>query len=289
MCFLRQNKIIRHFLLFILPLVCGCSSLVARLIINHEDIRIPEIVAHLEPVLGENRIVVLGKVVINNHTESVFGLQDTFLIVQDDKGNVLSESVLEWKKTDIASNDKLSAPVEIKFNLAVLNREYIDVIVKTGFYCKKLALRVPIENKVAVLHLNSLKESIQRRLDVSIYTKFYPDLSGEVSIGYVVKIINPISINLLLEEGVVQVSTDEENESARSLLTPTLFRFGQQTRVKGFIKVEKKFGRKVVGEFIKGNPVKVTVTGKLRLPETEIFMPFKIESIQELDFSLFQR
>lgn len=289
MCFLRRNKIIYSFLLFILPLVCGCSPLIARLIVNHENIRVPEIIADLEPVLGENQIIVLGKIVINNPTESVFGLRDMLLIVRDDQGNVLSESVLKWEKTDIASNDNLSAPVEIKFNLAVLNREYIDVIVKTEFYYRKLSLRVPIENKVAVLHLNSLKESIQRRLNVSIYTKFLPDFSGEVSVGYVVSIINPVSIDLLLEEGIIQVSAGGEDESVKSLLAPVLFKSGQQTRVEGFIKFDKKFGRKVVGEFIKGSPVKIIVTGKLRLPETGIFMPFKIESIQELDFSLFQR
>ncbi len=236
MCFLGRNKIIYLFLLFILPLICGCSPLVARLIVNHENIRVPEVIADLEPVLGENQIIVLGKIVINNPTESIFGLQDTLLIVRDDRGNVLSESVLKWEKTDIASNDRLSAPVEIKFNLAVLNREYIDVIVKTEFYYKKLALRVPIENKVAVLHLNSLKESIQRRLDVSIYTKFRPDFSGEVSAGYVVSIINPVSIDLLLEEGIIQVSAGEEDESVKSLLSPVLFKSGQQTRVEGFIK-----------------------------------------------------
>lgn len=289
MCFLRRNKIIYPFLLFILPLICGCSSLIARLIINPDHLRVPEVIAHLEPVLRENQIVVLGKIVINNPTESVFGLQDAFLIIRDNQGDVLSESVLEWKKTDIASNDNLSAPVEIKFNLAVLNREYIDVIVKTGFYYKKLALRVPIENKVAVLYLNSLKESIQRQLDVRIHTKFHPGLLGEVSVGYAVTIVNPVNIDLLLEDGVIQISAGKEEEIVRSLLTPVLFKSGRPAQVEGVIKFKKKFDRKVAIEFIKGNPVKVKVTGKLRLSETEIFMPFKIESIQELDFSLFQR
>ncbi|MFH1317896.1 MAG: hypothetical protein ABIH71_02635 [Candidatus Omnitrophota bacterium] len=252
------------------------------------DVRIPAVVAHLQPVLRENKIFVLGKIVVNNPTESVLELKPIYLKIEDADNNVLSRSVLEWQMSYVKSKEELAAEVEIAFDLSILNQEYINVEIKTEFIYKKLGLSIPVEEKIAVVDLRALKDTIRKPLRVSVFTKFYPEILGNVSVQYELGITNPVSIDLLLENGQIAVYPTSQSKGIKTVVPSALFKGEEKTSIQGLIKFEKDVGARVIAEFIKGNPVKVEVSGNLRLPDTEIFMPFKVESSQELDLSLFR-
>ncbi|UCD15805.1 MAG: hypothetical protein JSV34_01795 [Candidatus Omnitrophota bacterium] len=285
---MKKSKVIYAFLMVCLFFVCGCASLISRMVTSRGNVRIPQIVAHLQPVLQDNKIFVSGKIVVKNPTESDLELKQVYLTIEDEEKKVISRSVLKWQVHTVKSQQELSSPVEISLNLSVLNKKYVNVSLKTEFSYKRLGLRIPIEDKVAVLHLDALRDSIRRPLAVSVFTRFYPDLRGNVVIKYVLGITNPVSIDLLLEDGIIQIYPRAKDKSVKSFLSPTLFKAGQETQIEGVINFKKKVGARLVSEFVKGKPVKIQVSGKLSLPGTEIFMPFKVESVQELDLSLFR-
>jgi hypothetical protein len=282
------KRIIVVFFLLGVFLNSGCAPLISRLVSGSNDINIPQIVAHLEPVLTDNTIFISGTILITNPTESVLELEEVALAIIDDRDRVLSESILEWQQLSIGARQELQSPVGIKLDLSILDKEYIEVVLKTGFIYKKLGLRIPIENKVAVLHLNSLRESLKRRLDVSLSTKFYPELTGEVSVKYVLGIINPVNIDLVFEDGMIKIYGEKVEAMMKSFIPSAVFEVGRKTKLGDTIKFEKAFGAKIISSFVRGYPVRVEVSGKLRLADTQIHIPFKIESIQELDFSLFK-
>ena len=58
----NRKIIFIHFIFFIF-LISGCASLV-KLVAGKNGLGIPQIVAHLEPSLKDNKITVSGKIVI---------------------------------------------------------------------------------------------------------------------------------------------------------------------------------------------------------------------------------
>lgn len=269
-------------------LVCGCASLISKMVVRHNNY-VPQIVAHLEPALRENKIFIAGKIAVQNLTESDLALENVLLTIQDETGKVLVRPIINWEGGFIRAGGELVSGIEIELDLAVLDKEELNIFLKTGFIYKKLNLRIPIENKVAVLHLGALRRSIIRPLGVSISTKFYPDIYGDVSIEYALGITNPAAVDLMLEETVIRICPGEKNAAVESAVKPALFSAEKISRLNGFIKLEKKTSAAIIRQFIQGKPVRVEVSGKLRLPGTEVFMPFNIESVQELDFSLFSK
>ena len=283
---MRPLKKIIFIILFSFHL-CGCASFFTRLVTGSSGIKIPQIVAHLEPTLRENKISLLGKIVIHNPTESILELDKIYLTITDEDGNILDKDILTWERSTVMSKKELEAPVKIDLDLTTLNKEAISIFLRTTFTYKRLNLHIPIENKVAVLNLRSLKESIVRPLNVKIYTKLRTNILGAASINYIFDITNPTSIDLLLGDGKISIYTAEGKEVAESKLTQTLFKASQSNKIKGSIKLGNLFGRLIISEFIKRQSLRFQLMGKLGIPDTDISMPFNIESIQEITFSLF--
>lgn len=282
---------IRNRLVFILLFsffVSGCGSL-AKIIVGKRGLEIPQIVAHLEPLLKENKITVLGKIIIQNPTQSDLGLGKIYLTFEDENNNVLGGDVLEWESQSVLSGKELEAPVKIDLDLSVLNKKNITVLLQTTFTYRALDIRIPVESKVAVLHLSALRETITKPLYVDIYTKLFTKILGDSAIEYVLSITNPLSIDLLVEDGLIRIYTLEGKDIALSSLPGTLFGASQSNQIKGSIKIGNIFGKLIRDEFIKHRPLRFQLSGKLRIPDTDIYIPFKIESSQELAFSLFGR
>ena len=266
--------------------ICGCATLASRLIGGGRAVRVPQIVAHIEPALKDNKIFLLGNVVIQNPTNSSLGLEEIKLIMRDESNNIIEKSILRWDKTSVEPGHVLEAPVDIGIDLAVLNKKLISIDLQTAFTYKRFGIRIPIENKIAVLHLDFLKNSIVRPLDVTLFTKFRSGLFRAV-IDYALKITNPLGIDLLLENGVIQIFSGKK-EIAQTEFRGTLFKAGQSAKVEGAISIKNFFNKVLTHEFIKKSPLQFRMTGDLRVPNTEISMPFKIESIQTIDFSFFK-
>lgn len=269
-------------------ILCGCSPIISKLITSQNNIRIPQVTAHLEPVFKRSKINLSGRIIVNNPTHSAIELENIFLAIKDNEGNLLAESFLRWSKERLESGDYIDADVDISLDLSVLDKEYISVFLKTGFVYNQLKMRIPLEDEVAVLYLTALRESIKKPLEVSIFTKFYLDLSGEVNVKYVLGITNPIAVDLELDDGLIQVYTDIVSGGMNDLIPSTLFRAAEKTEVEGVIRLQKMFGVSVARQFISERPVNIEVSGKLKIPRTEVFMPFHVKSIQQLDFSLFK-
>ncbi|MDP3731840.1 MAG: hypothetical protein Q8R31_02245 [Candidatus Omnitrophota bacterium] len=257
-----------------------------KLVAGKNGIEIPQIVAHLEPSLTDNKITVSGKIVIQNPTKSSLDLDKIYLEIKDENKNILEKVVLDWQARSVISKHELEAPVTINLGLAVLNNKDITVFIRTGFTYKQFGLHIPIESRVAVLHLGALKDTIARPLYVNIFTKLHSTILGNSSIKFVLGITNPLSIDLALEDGVICICTLEGKDIAKSKLTRTLFKGSQSNEIKGSIRIGNIWGKLIRNEFLKRHPLKFQLSGHLRIPNTDIFIPFKIESVVQISFSL---
>lgn len=281
----KKRRIFISFLFLFTFLISGCASL-AKLVVEKKGIEIPQIVAHLEPILKDNKITVLGKIVIQNPTESSLDLDKIYMDIQDENENILEKVVLDWESSTVTSNQELESPVTINLGLAALNKKSITVFIRTGFTYKQFGLHIPIESKAAVLHLDSLKETIARPLYVNIFTKLRYAILGNSSIEFLLNMTNPLSIDLVLEDGVIRIYTLEDNDIARTKLDKTLFKGSQSNEIKSSIRIGNIWSKLIRNELLKRRPLKFQVSGHLRIPDTDIFIPFKIESVVDIKFSL---
>lgn len=283
-------KLVSFLVVLFIFLISGCASFFAKLAPPAvKNIKMPQIAADLEPVIKDNKIFVLGKIVIQNYTESNIWLDKIFLTITDNLGNVLETSVLDWEITGVLSEGELGAPVNIGLDLATLDRESVTINLKTAFIYKKLNIRVPIESKAAVLHLGFLKESIKKPLKVNIYTKLYFDIFGRAFIDYSLGVTNPTVIDLLLENGVIRVFTVERSDIVKVSLPSIFFKEGEESRIEGTVDLGNIFDIVMNLDFLKIHPLRFQLLGELKVPDTGILMPFKFESAQEVDFSFFRR
>lgn len=277
---------IRVLFFLLLFFISGCASL-TKLVVRENSVEIPQIIAHLEPSLADNRIIVSGKIIIHNPTKSSLDLDKIYLEISDENKVVLEKLVLDWERTSVTSKQELEAPVTVNLGLAVLNNKNITVFIRTGFTYKQFGLHIPIESKIAVLHLEALKEVITRPFYVNIFTKLHSTTLGNSSVDFAIGITNPLSIDLLLEDGVVTVNTLEGKDIAKTNIAQTLFKGSQSNQIKGSIKTGNIWGKSMRNEFVKRRPLKFVLSGHMRIPNTDIFIPFKIESVVEVDFSFF--
>jgi hypothetical protein len=277
-----KNCIRAIFFIFVF-LLCGCASLV-RFAVGSKGFEIPQIVAHLEPVLRDNNIAVLGKIVILNPTQSVLGLEKVDLAIKDENGLFLARDVLQWERLSVMSGEELEAPVKIVLPLATLNRDSIVVYLSTAFNYKKWRVRVPVENKVAVLHLRAIKESILKPLYVRSYNKLRTTFLGKAFLEYDFFITNPIGIDLLFEGGKVGVYTAGGTGIVKGDIPGVLFKAAQASELKGTISLGNIFDRLIGPEFFGKRPLRFEFSGKLRIPDTDLSMPVRVEFIQEIVF-----
>ena len=268
-------------------LVSGCASF-TKLAVGKRGIEIPQIVAHLEPFLKHNKITVLGRIIIQNPTNGALGLDKIYLEIRDENKTVLEKAVLDWERPVVLSKEELGAPVDINLSLAALNNKSITVFIRTGFTYKKFGLHIPIENRVAVLHLDALKETIARPLYVNIFTKFRSTILGNYSLEFMMGVTNPLSIDLAFEDGEISVCTQEGKDIAKTRLSPALFTGMQLSQIKGAIKIGNIWRNPIRGELLRRRPLKFLLSGRLRIPKTDIFIPFKIESTADISFSVTQ-
>ncbi len=272
-------------LLFVL-FISGCAS-IAKLAIGRDGLQVPQIVAHLQPFLKDSKITVLGKIVIQNPTESSLGLDKIYLEITDEGGNSLGNFVFDWAQPNVVSKQELEAPVAINLDLSTLNKKSVSVFMRTGFTYKKFSLHIPIESKVAVLHLEALKDTIVRPLDVNISTKFRSAMFGNSVVDFVIGITNPLSINMVLEDGIIGIYTLEGKDIVKSKLDRVLFKGSQSGQIKGIIKIGNIWKELIRTESARNRPLKFRISGNLKIPDTAIYMPFKIESGLEVKLSIF--
>jgi hypothetical protein len=257
----------------------------AKIAVGKNGIAVPQIVAHLEPLLKDNKIIVLGKIVMQNPTESSLDLDKIYLDIKDEDKAILASLVLDWERPSVVSRQELEAPVTINLGLSALNNKTITVFMRTGFTYKTLGLHIPIESKVAVLHLDALKETIARPLNINIFTRLGSTIFGNSSLDFILGITNPLSIDLALEEGEIRICTLEGKDIAKARLSRTLFKGSQSNQIKGSIKIGNIWGKLIRNESMRRHPLKFQASGNLRIPNTDIFIPFKIESVVEINFS----
>ncbi len=267
-------------------IISGCAPL-GKFIIGKRGIAIPQIVAYLEPVFKENKIRVTGKIVIQNPTESALDLDKIFLTITDENNAILGQDILSWENPRVISKQEREAAVGINLGLSVLNKKSLTVFIRTTFTYKAMDLRIPIQSKVAVIDLDALKETIARPLYVNIFTKFHSNIFGRSSIQYILSIANPLSIDLVLEDSVIRIYSAEGKDFLRISLAKTLFKGSQSRQITGSINVGNILSKLIRNEISKRHPLIFQLSGKLRVPDTEIYIPFKIESTQEISISFF--
>lgn len=283
------RKIILIHLIF-LPVffISGCASL-AKFVLGKDGLKVPQIVAHLEPFLADNKITIRGKIIIQNPTEGSLDLDKIYLEFRDEDKDILEKTVLDWERPTVTSRQELEAPVTINLGLEALNKESISVFIRTGFTYKALGLHIPIESNVAVLHLGALEESISQPLSVNFSTNLHSTIFGNSSVDYVLDIATPLSVDLILEEGVIRIYTLEGRDIAKGKFPRTLLAGSQANHVEGTIKIGNIWRQLIRSEAMRRRPLKFQVSGNLRIPKTSIFIPFKVESAIEVSLSFFGR
>lgn len=63
------------------------------------------------------------------------------------------------------------------------------------------------------------------------------------------------------------------------------FNGSQSNQIKGSIKIGNIWGKLIRSESVKRRPLKFQLSGHMKIPNTDIFIPFKIESVVEIKFS----
>jgi hypothetical protein len=278
----------RYFYLSLAVLIMGGCALPLKYLVGLEKaVRIPQLVTHLEPVLRDNQIVISGKIILENPTESDLLLDKISLILKDGNGSAIYQSELNWEKPQIKSKGNMEAPVEIFLPLNILNQQVIQISIKTAVIYKVMSTRIPIESEIAVFHLTPLKDSLTGPLQVTISVKINTDILGNARVKYHFDVTNPFNVDLLFEDGAFQVYTDEKGELGKDLMPATILASKKATQIQGEFIIKSILRDIFIQEFIKGHAVKTSLSGRLRLPHTDIFIPFKAEAVQEIDFSLF--
>ena len=276
-------------IILLIVICCGCASSLKVLVGKEKLVRVPQIVAHLEPSLERDKFLVFGKLVLQNPTESDLILGKINLTIQDESGNLINQIVTDWQRQSIKSRDFIQAPIKISLPLEILNKDLIQITLATNLFYKKLGIQLPIKNKIAVIHLKNLKDSLRGPLNMTIYSKLRSDILGNASIDYSLEIVNPFNVDLQMEDALLKIYTNQKPDIAKTHLGKAVLVSKQATQIKGLIKLQKTFSAIIIQEFIAGHAVKAKLTGILRIPKTDVIIPFSLESVQEIDFSLFKK
>ncbi|MFZ5800048.1 MAG: hypothetical protein ACOY3D_01555, partial [Candidatus Omnitrophota bacterium] len=141
-----------------------------------------------------------------------------------------------------------------------------------------------IESEIAVFHLAPLRDSLTGPLEITMHTRVFSDLLGRAAVKYHFDIVNPFSVNLELFGAQFEVYTQEKGNLAKALLPQTILASKQSTTILGQFQVKNILRDIFLDELVKGHAIKAKLSGQLRLPETEISIPFKAEAVQEVDF-----
>jgi hypothetical protein len=268
-------------------LLNGCASM-ALFAVGKEGLKVPQIVAYVQPVLRDNQINLRGKITIQNPTKTSLALEGIELTIKNEDGAVISQENLRWEMPVVESKDELDSPVSVILPLDVLGNRSLEVHVKTAFLYKTFRLRVPLESKIAVIDLAELKESLSRPLNVSIYTKLKSNLFGRSAIDYVLSLNNPLNVDLVLQDAMIGIYTSSSKVFAESRLADTVFTAAKSTQLKGTIEIGNILGKLSRSGFIfKPRLIKFSIRGRLCMAKTGILIPFRIDSVQEAKFSLF--
>jgi hypothetical protein len=209
------------------------------------------------------------------------------LTIQDEAGNVLSRIEANWQREQVKPREIIQAPIKFSLPLEVLNRDLLQITLDTNLLYKKLNIQLPIKSKIAVLHLKSFKNNLSGPLELVVNSKLHSDILGNASIEYSLDILNPFNVDLQMEETILKIYTKERGDMGKVKIAKTLLISKKQTQVKGMIKLQKTFRAEIIREFIEGHAVRAQLSGNLRIPKTDIIVPFIVESAQEFDFSLF--
>ncbi len=273
----------------IFPIIfSGCASSLKVMFGKEKLVRIPQIVAHLEPTLERDKLLVFGKLVLQNPTESDLILDEINLKLQDESGNLLAQVDTDWQREIIKSREFIQAPVKISLPLEVLSKDLIQISLSTNLLYRKLNIRIPIRSKIAVIHLKAFKNSLSGPLEMVIHSKLHSDILGNASIDYTLEIVNPFNVDLEMQGALLIISTKQKPDIAKIHLAKALLISKKLTQVRGLIKLQKTFSAMIIREFIEGHAVSAKLSGSLRVPKTDILIPFSLESVQEIDFSLFK-
>ncbi len=267
-------------------LLAGCSSLFKNLV-TKEIVRVPQVVAYLEPYLKENKVFVQGKLVLENSEKADLELDKVILIIEDESKNSITQLELNWQTKPTDNLNLIEAPVELVLGLDVLQKEELTVFVKTAINYKDFNLKIPIASKVAVLKLTALKNSLSGGVEAFITSKIKSDILGNLIVDYSAKILNPFAVDLVLEQGSLNVFVKEDRSLASSYLKSMTLKSKELTTIDGSMKLKDTVGTIIIKEFIKTYSIKTELTGRLKIVDTDVLFPFRIETIQQIDFSMF--
>lgn len=283
-----QSKSLAVILVLFLSAIAGCASSFKVISGREKLVRIPQIVAHLEPMLERDKLLVLGKLVLQNPTESDLILSGINLKLQDESGNVIEQINTDWQRDLIKSREFIQAPVRVSLPIEILNRDVIQITLSTNLTYKKLNIRIPIKSKIAVIHLKAFKNSLSGPLEMVVYSKLSSDIFGSAALDYRLEIANPFNVDLQLEDVLLKIFTKQNPDIAKTHLAKTLLISKKSSQINGSIKLQKTFSALIIREFIAGRAIRAQLSGRLRVPKTDISVPFSLESVQEIDFSLFK-
>ncbi len=284
-----SSKIIILLLLVAVILFSGCTIGLQYLTNRDNLVRIPQILVNVEPYFKANSVKIMGELILTNPAKSDLKLEKIYLSIKDVNGNPIKKLELDWQKPLSPTDVSMVCPIDIKLDLDVLNNDELSLFLKTDIIYKKLKLKIPYDNKVAVLHLKSLRQSLNGPMIATVYFALRPDLLSNISLNYVLEFVNPFEIDLLLE-GDIKLYFEKDKTIGSSLIKNVLLRSGQPTKLEDTIKIEESLKKIIFDEFvIKSSQLKIDFCGFLKVAKTDISIPVSIKSIQSIDFSLFSK
>jgi len=288
----RSSKVfIQRFSLLIAALLffSGCSVGLKYLTDKNNLVKIPQIAVSVEPELRENCLFVTGAVFLDNPSESDLRLDKLFFEIKDETNQTIAQSELSWQKSSLKSLERIEAPLDIKLSSEVLNKNELQVFLKTNIVYDKLNIRIPFNSKVAILRLTSLKNSLKGPMLATVLYALKPDLLGNMSIDYVLEIANPFSVDLLLN-GELKLYFNPEKIIGSTSIKDIQLKENNRTEIKNTVELEESLKKIIFDELVKNNSqLKLDFSGNLKVSKTDIVIPFRIKTVQSIDFSLFPK
>jgi hypothetical protein len=270
-------------------ILSGCSVSLKYLTDRNNLVKIPQIVVSVAPELKENSLHISGKVLLENPSQSDLKLEKLFFDIKDESGGTIEQAELSWQKSSIKSLERIEAPLDIKLPGDILNKNELHVFLKTNILYQKLNIKIPFNNKVAILQLANLKNSLKGPMLVTIYSALKPDILGNMSVDYVLELSNPFSIDLLLSGGL-KIYFDPSKIIGEAKTKEILVKENDITQIKDTIVIEENLKKIIFDELVKnGSQLKMDFSGDLTVAKTDIKIPFRIKAVQSIDFSLFPK
>lgn len=282
-----MRKRIIIFLILVSLASSGCT-IMRYMLDKNSFVRIPQMLAHIHPTLENNSFLIEGEIEIMNANKSDLELSDIELDIMNEDDQVIISKSIKWKNNILASGEKMQAPLQLELKPEVIANDLIKIRVVTSILHKHFKIRVPIDDTIAILYLDSLQDALIQPVNVTIYTKIYPQELKNIMLDYKID-FNRFNLDLILEKLNIVLYKSNSASVTKIKLKDIFLKADTDSVVTGNINLTELLDNLRFQDIFSFEPLNILLEGRLRLPNTDIVRPLSIRAIQELDLKFLEK